>query len=112
MADGAAFFFADPTGYEPKAAAKNLNAETAQVLAEARSALLALEGPWTAAAVHGVLEAIVTKLGVGLGKVAQPLRVSVAGSGVSPPIDATLAILGAETTLRRIDRAIAFATAN
>ena len=112
MADGAAFFFADPTAYEAKAAAKNLNAETAPVLDEARAALAALQGPWTAVAVHSVLEAIVAKLGVGLGKVAQPLRVSVAGSGVSPPIDATLAILGPETTLRRIDRAIAFAKAN
>jgi glutamyl-tRNA synthetase len=112
MADGAMFFFADPTGYDPKAAAKNLNAETAPVLDEARAALAALEGPWTAAAVHGVLEALVAKLGVGLGKVAQPLRVAVAGSGVSPPIDATLAILGAEATLRRIDRALEHARAN
>jgi len=112
MADGAAFFFADPTEYEAKAASKHLNAETAPVLVAARAALAALEGAWTAAAVHAVLESLVAILGVGLGKVAQPLRVSVAGSGVSPPIDATLAILGAAVALRRIDRAIQYAQAN
>ena len=52
------------------------------------------------------LKALAAELGAGLGKVAQPLRVAVSGSGVSPPIDATLAILGAETVLRRVDRAI------
>ena len=43
--------------------------------------------------------------GLGLGKVAQPIRVAVSGGSVSPPIDQTLAILGREETLRRLDRA-------
>jgi glutamyl-tRNA synthetase len=45
-------------------------------------------------------------LQAGLGKVAQPLRVAVAGSAVSPPIDATLALLGRDRTLSRIDAAL------
>jgi len=45
-------------------------------------------------------------LGVKLGKVAQPLRVAVSGGGVSPPIDATLEILGRDVTLARLDRAL------
>ncbi len=111
MADGAAFFFADPTSYEAKAAAKNLNRDTAPILARTRAELASLKTPWTAAAVHAALERVVAELGVGLGKVAQPVRVAVAGGGVSPPIDATLAILGAGVSLRRIDRAIAHAEA-
>ena len=47
--------------------------------------------------------------GVGLGRVAQPVRVAVAGGSVSPPIDATLAILGREEALARLERAIAHA---
>jgi glutamyl-tRNA synthetase len=39
--------------------------------------------------------------------VAQPLRVAVTGTKVSPPIDKTLALLGRETTLQRIDAALA-----
>ncbi len=50
--------------------------------------------------------------GVGLGKVAQPIRVAVSGGSVSPPIDVTLEILGRDTTLQRLDRAIAACTRN
>ena len=46
-----------------------------------------------------------TERGIGLGKVAQPVRVAVSGGTVSPPIDATLEILGRETTLGRLARA-------
>jgi glutamyl-tRNA synthetase len=111
MAQGSLFFFQDPHQYEPKAAAKNLNKETLPALNAARASLAAL-ADWTAPSVHTVVEALAAELGVGLGKVAQPLRVAVAGSGVSPPIDATLAILGRETTLRRVDRAILHASAD
>jgi glutamyl-tRNA synthetase len=111
MAQGSLFFFHDPHQYEPKAAAKNLNKETLPALNAARAALAEL-ADWTAPSVHAVVEALAAELGVGLGKVAQPLRVAVAGSGVSPPIDATLAILGRETTLRRVDRAILHASAD
>jgi glutamyl-tRNA synthetase len=44
---------------------------------------------------------------VGLGKVAQPVRVAVSGGTVSPPIDVTLEILGREITLARLERAAA-----
>ncbi|HXL62735.1 MAG TPA: hypothetical protein VN959_19045 [Mycobacterium sp.] len=40
---------------------------------------------------------------------AQPIRVAVSGGTVSPPIDATLAILGREEALARLGRAIAYA---
>jgi glutamyl-tRNA synthetase len=42
-----------------------------------------------------------------LGRIAQPLRVGVTGATVSPPIFDTLAILGKDATLRRIDRCLA-----
>jgi glutamyl-tRNA synthetase len=53
-----------------------------------------------------VLNKLAADLQSGLGKVAQPIRVAVAGSAVSPPIDATLALLGRERTLTRIDAAL------
>ena len=46
--------------------------------------------------------------GIGLGKLGQPLRVAVTGRGVSPPFDATLALVGRERTLARLDRALDF----
>ncbi len=45
---------------------------------------------------------------VGMGKLAQPLRVSATGAAVSPPLGQTLAILGKEAVVRRIDLCEAF----
>jgi glutamyl-tRNA synthetase len=104
MAVNSAFFFRAPSEYDPKAAAKHLNAETAPILAAARAALGALAG-WSAADVHAALEALAAARGIALGKVAQPLRVAMAGTSVSPPIDQTLAILGRAAVLERLERA-------
>ncbi len=54
------------------------------------------------------MQALAEQAGVGLGKIAQPIRVAVSGGSVSPPIDQTLAILGPEQVLKRLERAIAF----
>ncbi len=107
MAHSSLFFFRDFERYDEKAAKKNLTAEARPALAAMRAKLATLS-PWTAAGVHAALEAVCAESGVGLGKVAQPLRVAVSGGAVSPPIDATVALLGRETALKRIDRALTF----
>jgi glutamyl-tRNA synthetase len=106
MALASRFFFEDFTDYDPQAAAKNLNRESLQSLRDMQSRLAALE-TWSAEQIHAALEACVAALGLKLGKVAQPLRVAVSGGTVSPPIDATLEILGRDTVLKRVARAIA-----
>ncbi len=106
MAENSLFFFRDVTSYDEKAAKKNLTPEAAPLLRAVREQLAALAG-WRAEAIHGVIQAVATGAGAGMGKVAQPIRVAVSGGSVSPPIDATLEILGRETTLQRLDRAIA-----
>jgi glutamyl-tRNA synthetase len=108
MAQNGLYFFKDFAAYDDKAAKKNLTAESAPVLQLSREKLSKLE-QWQAAPIHEVIAAVAAELSVGLGKVAQPLRVAITGTAVSPPIDATLEVLGRETTLRRIERAIAFA---
>ncbi|MEX2050095.1 MAG: glutamate--tRNA ligase [Steroidobacteraceae bacterium] len=108
MAVASRFFFEAPAAYEDKAARKHLTPETGPVLEQARAALAKLAN-WSAAAIHEAIEALAEAGGLGLGKVAQPLRVAVSGGGVSPPIDQTLAILGRDRTLERLDRAIAYA---
>ena len=109
MALASRFFFEVPAGYEEKAARKHLAPEAKPLLEQSRAALAALV-EWTAPAIHEAIQALAEGTGVGLGKVAQPLRVAVSGGGVSPPIDQTLAILGREQTLARIDRAIDYAS--
>jgi glutamyl-tRNA synthetase len=107
MARASLFFFSDFDRYDEKAARKNLTIEAKAGLAAFRAEIEKLT-PWNAAGIHATLEALCGRLGVGLGKVAQPLRVAVSGGAVSPPIDATVALLGRQTTLARIDRALAY----
>jgi glutamyl-tRNA synthetase len=110
MAANSLFFFRDVTAYDEKAAAKNLSAETAPIL-EAVKAKLAALPEWKAPAIHEAINAIAAEKGLGLGKVAQPIRVAVSGGTVSPPIDVTLEILGRDVTVARLAKAIEFATA-
>ena len=104
MAMASRFFFEAPQSYEEKAAKKHLGAEGQAALQSVIAALSALP-EWSAAAIHDALNALAATQGVGLGKLAQPVRVAVSGGSISPPIDATLAILGREETLARLSRA-------
>jgi glutamyl-tRNA synthetase len=65
---------------------------------------------WRAAAIHDIVNLTAAELQVGLGKVAQPIRVAVSGTAVSPPIDSTLEVLGRETTITRLQRALDYAS--
>ncbi|HZF26398.1 MAG TPA: glutamate--tRNA ligase [Steroidobacteraceae bacterium] len=107
MAQASLFFFREFEEYDEKAARKSLAADSAPLLSAAREQLARLS-PWNAQGVHATLEAICAQASVGLGKVAQPVRVAVSGGAVSPPIDATVALLGKELALKRIDRALAY----
>jgi glutamyl-tRNA synthetase len=110
MAENSRFFFSDDLRVDPKAVAKHLTAEGLQALAGMRARLAALPA-WDSASIHSAVSELATELGSGLGKVAQPVRVAVTGTAVSPPIDATLALLGRERTLLRLDAALARAPA-
>lgn len=108
MAQNSAFFFREFESYDDKAAKKNLTAESVPVLEAVRTALAGLPD-WRASAIHEAVNQVAAAHNVGLGKVAQPIRVAVSGTAVSPPIDATLEVLGRDTTLARMARAIAHA---
>jgi glutamyl-tRNA synthetase len=56
----------------------------------------------TPEAVEGILRGLAEEKQVGLGKVAQPLRVAICGNTVSPPIFESVEMLGKESTLSRI----------
>lgn len=107
MAQNSVFFFREPTQYDEKAAKKNLTTDAAPVLDAIVAKLQSLE-TWSASAIHEAVNAVAGELGLGLGKVAQPIRVAVSGTSVSPPIDATLEVLGREATLARLKKATDF----
>jgi glutamyl-tRNA synthetase len=101
MAVNSRFFFVEQIELDPKAAAKHLSGGALQGLTGVYERLSALSH-WKAPAIHALLEEIANSMQTGLGKIAQPLRVAVTGSAVSPPIDATLELLGRERTLGRL----------
>jgi glutamyl-tRNA synthetase len=105
MAEASRYFYEEFDGYEEKAAAKNFKAEAVPVLQQLLTAFSGVTD-WQAEPLHQVVLDTAESLQLGLGKVAQPLRVAVCGCGVSPAIDQTCALLGREKTLNRIQRAI------
>jgi len=106
MAGASAFFFRDIEAYDPKDAQAHLKPEIREPLAALRAQLAALPH-WTAEAIHAAVHGVAEAHGLKLGKLAQPVRVAVAGRAVSPPIDVTLALLGRDVSLKRLDRALA-----
>jgi len=108
MAELSRYFFVEEVALDEKAARKHLGTDGAAALVKVRERLAGL-AEWTAERIHGALSALAAELGVGLGKVAQPLRVALTGGAVSPPIDATAALIGKARSLDRLDRAIEWA---
>ena len=94
-----------PAVYDQKAVAKQLTAESRPLLAEARN-LIGQTFDQGAAAMEHAFRTLAETRGLGLGKLAQPVRVAVTGTTVSPPLFETIALLGKERTLRRIDAAL------
>ena len=101
LACGAAFLFAvRPLALDPKAEAL-LTGDALSLLADLE-ALLAATNDWTTASLEANLKAEAEQRGLGLGKLAQPLRAALTGQTTSPGIFDVLALLGRDESLARI----------
>ncbi len=109
LTDSAAFLVHPlPLPTTPKAAAV-LTPENRSLLAGIGQALAATE--FSAEAIDATLRRFAEAHGKKLGEVAQPLRVALTGSTVSPGIDATLMALGKAEALARIEASAAIPAA-
>jgi glutamyl-tRNA synthetase len=104
MALNSVFFFRAPAAYDDKAVRKHVTAEVLTLLEQTSNALGEL-ADWSAPGIHEIINGVAVTHGLALGKLAQPIRLAVCGGTVSPPIDATLAILGKAESLSRLNRA-------
>jgi glutamyl-tRNA synthetase len=106
-ADKGSFFIAadENLSYDPVAVRKTLLAHDAEGLRMLRELLPHLHrvAVWSAATLEETFNGMVQALGVGLGKIGQPLRVAISGGTVTPPLFDTLAILGKERVINRIE---------
>ncbi len=107
MAEKSSFAFRDFDDYEETAAKKHLKAAAEEPLRHAREKLDALSD-WTPETIHKAVLAAAESSQVKLGKLAQPLRVAVTGTAMSPSIDQTLWLVGKSRALSRIDAALAY----
>ncbi len=105
LVEGARFLFAErPLTIDEKAAAL-LDAEGRSRLARVADALRA-ENDWTIEALEATTKALAEELGLGLGKLAQPMRAALTGTTTSPGIFDVLVLLGKDESLARIDAQI------
>ena len=99
------YFFSDVKEYDEKAAAKHLTLKSRPLLVELRQSLESLSD-WKSSAIHARIAEIVQERKIGFGAIAQPVRVALTGSTVSPGIDVTVELIGRETVMKRLDSAI------
>ncbi|MGQ7843051.1 glutamate--tRNA ligase [Granulosicoccus sp. 3-233] len=106
MAESARYFYEAPASYDEKAKAKQFKPAAADVLQDAASRFAALES-WDAGSIQAAMEAAVEALGIGFGKLGQPLRLAVTGGTQSPSMNDTLALIARDDVLARLEQAIA-----
>jgi glutamyl-tRNA synthetase len=106
MDEMGAFLFRAPRRYDEKAVKKHLDGGGWERLAQARESLGAVRD-WSSSALEAAILPHTDGTGPGMGQYAQPLRVAITGTAVSPPIYDVLAWLGREESLARIDRLLA-----
>jgi glutamyl-tRNA synthetase len=104
IADGTLFLFAQrPLALDEKASAL-LDAAARALLGKAHEALASVPS-WTVEALEEQVRRVAEEAGLGLGKVAQPLRAALTGRATSPGIFDVLVLLGRSESLARIDDA-------
>jgi glutamyl-tRNA synthetase len=100
-----AFLFGPPVD-DRGAWERVMTSETRPLLSAARVALREAE-PFDAEALEAALEPVVERTAVKPKALYQPLRVAITGTTVSPGIFDSLAALGRDEALRRLDKALA-----
>ncbi len=105
MADAAVFYYWDTVEYDEKAVKKFLKPETLDLLNRCIDGIQNLES-FTQDHLETLFKAIMEETGLGFGKIAQPLRVAVTGTTVSPGIFEMLLALGSDKTVKRLKQAV------
>ena len=105
MAQGAAFYYQDDVKFDEKAADKFLNPDIKAVLQKSADYIKGLE-EYTQEELENVFKRIMEETDLKFGKIAQPLRVAITGTTMSPGIFEMLLALGKDKTIQRIKSAI------
>jgi len=105
LAAQAQMFYHAPTQYDTKAVKKNFKERTEMFVRAYIQQAEVLED-WNQSDLHQLIKDTCLKFEIKMGKLAQPLRILLAGVPVSPPIDLTLYLLGKEESLQRLNQGL------
>lgn len=101
------YFYVDALDYDEDALKKHLRPVVLEPLQAVYARFQLLED-WSANQVQECINDVSAQFDIGLGKIAQPLRVAVTGSSMSPSIDMTLTLLGKTRVLSRLEWALQY----
>lgn len=99
------YFFNEVKQYDQAQLKKHLRPISLELINALVENLDKLE-EWSADSIQQQVQCVVDKFEVGFGKLAQPVRIAVTGSTISPSIDKTLELLGKQTTMDRLSQAL------
>ncbi|VEG90687.1 glutamate--tRNA ligase [Legionella spiritensis] len=99
------YFFEDEIRHDPDAVKKHLRPVVLEPLQHLYARLEQVER-WAADDLQQCINDVSAEFDLYMGKIAQPLRVAITGSGMSPAIDVTLALIGKARVLRRLQEAL------
>jgi glutamyl-tRNA synthetase len=105
LVDSATFYLTDDISIDEKAAKKFLTPQVCGPIAKLIEQLTGLDD-FTDANIEQTFSAILQEMGLSMGDLAQPVRVALTGSTVSPGIHEVITVLGKERTLRRLSSAL------
>jgi len=105
MAESARFYFDEDFRYEEKADRKFLKPDIVPLVKETRVRLESIDD-FSQKNLEGLFLRILDEKKIKLGEIAQPLRVALTGTSVSPGLFEVMEVLGKETVLRRMDKAL------
>jgi glutamyl-tRNA synthetase len=98
-------FFVTPKHYDEQVASKKWNQDVVNVLTAYKEAV-ATTSHFDAQIAKRTLEEVLNRLGIGMGKVMQAIRLAITGEGGGPDLMVIMEIIGKEEVSSRIDRAI------
>jgi len=109
LVDMGHYFFTDEVTYDEKAAKKFLTPAAGTAISRLAEELSAIDD-FTQPKIEAAFANTLNQCGLKLGELAQPVRVALTGSSVSPGIHEVIDVLGKRRTLARLQKALAFIT--
>lgn len=107
MAKESVFFYKDFESYDVKLAEKYLQPIILEVFKNLYDELT-INYSWNNKDIKSIIDKLTSKFDIKISKLAQPLRVAITGTNISPSIDDTLRLLGRKKTLDRLKKAIKY----